>query len=85
MFTPSFNMHSQYGPAVARSATWKPVEGIIGHHVWWMTHLPHGSGVTDGFYNNWWQYIVNYDQAIKDLPPPGASFQKAKIAMYAPD
>ena len=60
-------------------------EGIIGHHVWWMTHLPHGSGITDGFYNNWWQYIANYDQAIKELPPPGASFQKAKVAMYAPD
>jgi len=50
-----------------------------------MPNLPHGSGVTDEFYNNWWQYIVNYDQAVKDLPPPGASFQKAKAAMYAPD
>lgn len=60
-------------------------EGITGHHLWWMTRLPHRSGVTNGFYNNWWQYIVNYDQAIKDLPPPGASFQRAKIAMYAPD
>lgn len=59
--------------------------GITGHHLWWMTHLPHASGVTDGFYNNWWQYIVNYDQAIKDLPPPGATFQKAKVAMYAPE
>jgi hypothetical protein len=59
--------------------------GIVGHHLWWMTHLPHGSGVTGGFYNNWWQYIVNYDQAIKDLPPPGATFEKAKVAMYAPD
>ena len=37
-----------------------------------MPNLPHGSGVTDEFYNNWWQYIVNYDQAVKDLPPPGA-------------
>ena len=60
-------------------------EGITGHHVWWMTHLPHGSGVTGGFYNNWWQYIVNYDEAIKQLPPPGATFQKAKVAMYAAD
>ena len=60
-------------------------DGILHHHLWWMTHLPHASGVTDGFYNNWWQYIVNYDQAIKDLPPPGATFQKAKVAMYAPE
>jgi len=59
---------------------WK---GIVAHHLWWMKHLPHNPGVTDGFYNNWWQYIVNYDEAIKKLPPPGATFKKAKTAMYA--
>ena len=58
---------------------WK---GIVGHHKWWMTHIPHSPGVTDGFYNNWWEYIANYDEAIKKLPPPGATFQKAKTAMY---
>jgi hypothetical protein len=50
-----------------------------------MTRLPHAEGVTDGFYNNWWQYIVNYDAAVNKLPPPGATFEKAKVAMYAPD
>jgi len=45
--------------------------GIVNHHMWWMTHIPHNPGVTDGFYNNWWEYIVNYDEAIKKLPPPG--------------
>ena len=59
---------------------WK---GIVGHHMWWMKHLPSNPGVTDGFYNNWWQYIVNYDEAIKKLPPPGATFKNAKTAMYA--
>ncbi len=66
----------------ATSGGW---EGIIGHHKWWMSHLPHNSEITVGFYNNWWQYIVNYDEAIKTLPPPGATFQKAKVAMYAGD
>jgi hypothetical protein len=66
----------------AKSGGW---EDITGHHLWWMTRLPHAEGVTDGFYNNWWQYIVNYDAAVNKLPPPGATFEKAKVAMYAPD
>ena len=53
------------------------------HHMWWMKHLPHTPGVTDGFYNNWWEYIVNYDEAVRKLPPPEATFRKAKAAMYA--
>ncbi len=58
-------------------------DGIVNHHLWWMKRIPHNAGVTDGFYNNWWQYIANYDEAIRTLPPPGADFQKAKQAMYA--
>lgn len=58
-------------------------DGIQRHHLWWMTHLPHSPGVTGGFYNNWWQYIVNYDEAIRTLPPPRATFARAKNAMYA--
>lgn len=58
-------------------------EGITNHHLWWMRHLPHGPGTTGGFYNNWWQYIVNYDEALRQLPPPGADFKKAAVAMYA--
>ena len=58
-------------------------DGIIHHHSWWMTHIPHSPGTTDGFYNNWWQYIVNYDEAMQKLPPPGATFGKARVAMYA--
>jgi len=64
----------------AETGGWK---GIINHHRWWMAHLPKNPGVTDGFYNNWWQYIVNYDEALKKLPPPGATFKKAKTAMYS--
>ena len=64
----------------AKTGGW---EGIVGHHLWWMTRIPHRAGTTDGFYNNWWQYIVNYDEAMKNLPPPGATFEKARVARYA--
>lgn len=66
----------------ARTGGW---EGIVRHHLWWMTRLPHTPGVTNGFYNNWWEYIVNYDEAVRKLPPPGATFEKARTAMYAVD
>ncbi|MBM4093731.1 MAG: hypothetical protein FJ276_30640 [Planctomycetes bacterium] len=65
----------------AESGRWGP--GGTEHHMWWMKRLPHAPGTTDGFYNNWWEYIVNYDEAIRKLPPPGATFEKARIAMYA--
>lgn len=56
------------------------------HHLnfmkWWLNHLPKNAGVTDGFYNNWWRYVVNYDRAVKQLPPPGGKPHKAKTAMY---
>jgi len=65
----------------AESGGWA---GITGHHLWWMKRLPRHPGVKDGLYNNWWQYIVNYDEAVRRMPPPGATFQKARIAMYDP-
>jgi len=56
------------------------------HHLnfqrWWLNHLPRNAGVTEGFYNNWWRYIVDYDAAVKELPPPGGKLHKAKTAMY---
>ena len=63
------------------AATWgKP------HHLnfmkWWLDHLPKNTGVTDGFYNNWWRYIVDYDEAVKSLPPPDGRLNKAKVAMH---
>ena len=48
----------------------------------WLDHLPKTAGVTDGFYNNWWRYVVDYDAAVKELPPPGGQPHKAKTAMY---
>jgi hypothetical protein len=29
------------------------------HHIWWLQHLPHGAGETDGVANNWWQYVAD--------------------------
>jgi hypothetical protein len=75
---PNLPRHKQRRNAV--SGGW---DGIVNHHRWWLEHLPHNPGVSDGFYNNWWQYVVNYDEAIRKLPPPGATFLKAGTAMYA--
>lgn len=29
------------------------------HHLWWLRHIPHAPGETDGVANNWWRYIVD--------------------------
>jgi hypothetical protein len=56
------------------------------HHLnfmrWWLNHLPKNTGITNGFYNNWWRYIADYDAAVKSLPPPEGELRKAKTAMY---
>ena len=56
------------------------------HHLnfmrWWLNHLPKNAGITDSCFNNWWRYIVDYDAAVKELPPPGGQPGKAKTAMY---
>lgn len=48
---------------------------------WWMNHLPKAVGRTDGFFNNWWEYAVNYDSAVKRLPPPGGHRKRADTCM----
>ncbi len=49
---------------------------------WWLGHLPRNAGVADGFFNNWWRYIVDYDAAITELSPPGGVLRKPARAMY---
>jgi hypothetical protein len=29
------------------------------HHVWWLRHLPHVTGETNGVAHNWWQYVID--------------------------
>ncbi len=33
--------------------------GIRLHHKWWLRHLPHADGATDGVSNNWWSYVID--------------------------
>jgi len=32
------------------------------HHIWWFRHIPRAIGSIDGKLNNWWKYIMNYDE-----------------------
>jgi len=29
------------------------------HHLWWLRHIPHASGLNGGIANNWWKYVVD--------------------------
>ncbi len=31
---------------------------LLQHHRWWLKHLPHVAGRTNGIHHNWWQYIL---------------------------
>lgn len=35
---------------------------IRAHHRWWLRHLPHAEGRTDGILNNWWAYAVDFNR-----------------------
>jgi hypothetical protein len=39
----------------------------LGYMKWWFGHLPHFSGINpeDGKLNNWWHYVVDYNEALK--------------------
>jgi hypothetical protein len=45
-------------PKSVNSSEWGKGD-IRQHHLWWLRHLPHVEGNTDGIANNWWQYIVD--------------------------
>ncbi len=39
----------------------------LGYIKWYMSHLPKSEGVTDdGNLKNWWKYIVDFDNAVKE-------------------
>ena len=61
--------------------TWGGPDYHLNYMRWWLGHLPKAAGRTDGFSNNWWQYIANYDEAVRRLPPPGGRLQPANNAM----
>jgi hypothetical protein len=37
---------------------------------WWLHHLPHAGGTTDGQRNDWWRYVVDYDYALCSMHDP---------------
>lgn len=36
----------------------------LGYYRWWLKHLPKSGGVNDNMLNNWWLYLVDFDQAV---------------------
>jgi hypothetical protein len=61
---------------------WGGPDYQLSYMKWYLSHIPKAQGVTSGVYNNWWQYLVNYDEAVELLPPPGGSLMKATQATY---
>lgn len=39
----------------------------LGYMCWWYRHIPHFEGINpeDGHLNNWWHYVVNFEDAMK--------------------
>ncbi|MFA6483250.1 MAG: alpha-amylase family glycosyl hydrolase [Bacteroidales bacterium] len=37
-----------------------------GYMRWWFSHIPHFAGINaaDGHLNNWWRYVVNWEEAV---------------------
>jgi hypothetical protein len=62
--------------------SWGGPDYQLNYMKWYLKHLPRAAGATDGFFNNWWQYVVNYDAAVNKLPPPGGKLEKIKTAMF---
>jgi subtilisin family serine protease/fibronectin type 3 domain-containing protein len=43
----------------------------LGYFRWWYGHLPHFDGVTGSKANNWWKYVIDYENALGIIPTPG--------------
>ncbi|MFZ0389794.1 MAG: T9SS type A sorting domain-containing protein [Calditrichia bacterium] len=37
----------------------------IGYMRWWLSHLPKYEGIYEGVLNNWWFYVVDFEEAVK--------------------
>jgi hypothetical protein len=35
------------------------------HHRWWLQHLPHAEGRSDGKLNNWWAYVTDFNRFLE--------------------
>lgn len=34
------------------------------HNIWWLNHIPRNAGQTNGISNNWWRYVVDWDNSL---------------------
>jgi len=39
------------------------------YELWWLAHLPKYQGLSNGKWNNWWKYILDYENAAKHIQP----------------
>ncbi len=42
--------------------TWRCSD--LGYYRWWLKHLPKSSGINENMLNNWWLYLMDFDQAM---------------------
>jgi hypothetical protein len=61
--------------------TWGGPDYHLNYMRWWLRHLPRGAGETDGYLNDWWSYVLRYDDAVKRLPPGGGKPAPATCCM----
>src|SRR5262245_22740567 len=61
--------------------TWGGPDFQLNYLKWWLRRLPQSHGTLDGFYANWWEYVLNYDEAVRILPPPGGRLRVANRMM----
>lgn len=59
-----YNFPDLSGPSRLVNCTEWGNGDIREHHLWWLRHLPHVSGVQKGIANNWWMYITDPNTVI---------------------
>jgi len=55
-------------PRLINSSEWAhPGGGQWGYMMWFYDHVPHFKGINqeDGHLNNWWHYVVKYNEAVR--------------------
>jgi hypothetical protein len=40
------------------------------HKKWWLNHLPRAKGASEGVFNNWWRYVVDFNHAFVKSSKP---------------
>ena len=45
----------------------------IGWKEYWLSHIPKATSYSNGTWNNWWKYVLDYQEAINSTPTPTAT------------